>query len=70
MSCSDKMLGKKANCNKSIKSNFYLPAETKVKVIAYHKFSDKQFTQIMTFAEWLKFERSKNYDYKCLQIDL
>ena len=46
-----------------------LPADVKVKVIAYHKFSDKEFTQIMTFGQWLNFKKSKNYFYKCLQIE-
>lgn len=50
-------------------NNYYLPADTKVKVIAYHKYSDEYFTQIMTFGKWLEFKRNKDYDYKCLQIN-
>jgi len=49
--------------------NYFLDAQTLVKVIAYHKYSDQQFEQIMTFAKWLTFKKSKNYFYKCLQLE-
>jgi hypothetical protein len=49
--------------------NHQLPADTLVKVIAYHKFSDEQFEQVMTFSKWLNFRKSKNYFYKCLHLE-
>ena len=49
--------------------NYQLPADTLVKVIAYHKFSDQHFEQTMTFGKWLEFPKSKNYYYKCLQLN-
>jgi hypothetical protein len=48
--------------------NYYLDANTIVKVIAYHKFSDEEFEQKMTFGKWIEFKKSKNYFYKCLQV--
>ena len=49
--------------------NYFLDANTIVKVIAYHRFSDELFEQKMTFGKWLEFKKSKNYFYKCLQIE-
>jgi hypothetical protein len=49
--------------------NYFLDANTIVKVIAYHRFSDESFEQKMTFGKWLEFKKSKNYFYKCLQIE-
>ena len=51
------------------KNDYLLDANTLVKVIAFHKYSDEQFEQIMTFAKWLEFKKSKNYFYKCLQLE-
>ena len=48
--------------------NYFLDANTLVKVIAYHKYSDETFEQTMTFGKWLEFNKSKNYFYKCLQL--
>jgi hypothetical protein len=55
--------------NKKTKLNYFLDANTIVKVIAYHRFSDESFEQKMSFGKWLEFKKSKNYFYKCLQIE-
>ena len=52
-----------------LKHTHFLSADIQVKVIAFHKNNIDEFTQIMTFGEWLNLKKNKNYFYKCLQLN-
>lgn len=51
-----------------MKQNSTLSADVKLRVVATHKETQKQFTTYMTNAEWLSLEKNSKYNYLAYQI--
>jgi len=45
-----------------------LSADVKLKVVATHKETLKEFEQIMTYAQWMSLEKNSKYNYNAYQI--
>jgi hypothetical protein len=46
-----------------------LSADIKLRIVATHKATGKEFTSFMTNAEWIKLEKNTNYNYLAYQIE-
>ena len=45
-----------------------LSADVKLKVVATHKETLKEFEKIMTYAEWLSLKKDSKYNYNAYQL--
>lgn len=45
-----------------------LSADVKLKVIAIHKETLKEFEKIMTYVEWMSLKKDSKYNYKAVQL--
>ncbi len=45
-----------------------LSADVKLRIVATHKETQKQFTTYMTNAEWLSLKKNSKYNYLAYQI--
>jgi hypothetical protein len=45
-----------------------LPLSTEVRVVARHKFSEKEIEKIMTLKDWYELKRQKDYFYTAYQL--
>ena len=51
-----------------MKQNNTLSADVKLRIVATHKETLKQFTTYMTNAEWIALEKNNKYNYLAYQI--
>lgn len=50
------------------KYNYFLPLDTIVKVVAYHKVTHKEIVKTMTLEEWYKLKKNKIFNYRAFQL--